>query len=523
MLQLPPCRTVQRHRRPSCHRYRDRLTFHHQRSPQSCSPPPLRPFADDLRTPFHESSRDMAPPYLDPSPSKPTSSSHHRRLSLTSEDRQIRAYAACRNCRVKKIKCTPASTAHPHGQAAGENLPCAQCIQSGTKCVYPPSKDRAAFSRQYVQSLETRVQALEGLAARVVPMLHAFEKDHPTTHDEPTEAESSRRPRPVTFPADDVGQMAQDERGNYRWMGSSNTLSLLDSFSQPPQLPSPVHSDGANPYFGPIAGAGVVKALPGVEEVEYPLENEARMMVDSYFEEVHPVLPVVIEQEFRRDFEEVMAKVAAGRPETRAGGVSGPLQDRSKRLTISLSHCSLLCLHWARGRMSPPELGSGNEYDSRTNPQVREATLCGPARQRPASYGTSGALDVLNFSRHRSMIQSSDHPLYRCQRHRPPPSPVPHADGGIPSKCERHAYELALGWTSPASGTRYGTPRERNHERHRLTTSGMLPASISPSRRISFVHDAGGRSMAWKGWSRSLLAALLGWTILMSMCHIQPE
>lgn len=36
---------------------------------------------------------------------------------------------------------------------------------------------------------------------------------------------------------EDAGQITQDDRGNYRWIGSSSTLSLLDSFSGQ-QLPN---------------------------------------------------------------------------------------------------------------------------------------------------------------------------------------------------------------------------------------------------------------------------------------------
>ena len=243
---------------------------------------------------------------------------HQRRPSLEDGERNIRAYAACRSCRTKKIKCTPPANATP-----GES-PCSQCITAGLECIYPPSRDRAAFSRQYVQSLESRVQSLEVLAQRTMPLLQAYERDNPQlAYEAPEGIGETLPPRPERTHSDDAGQMTQDERGNYRWLGSSNTFSLLDSFSHEPQDPSPSRSESSNPYFGPIAGSGVVKALPGVDEVEYPHERDAHMMVDAYFEEVHPVLPVVIEQEFRRDFLDLMARRASGRPQSSSGGVSG--------------------------------------------------------------------------------------------------------------------------------------------------------------------------------------------------------
>lgn len=123
------------------------------------------------------------------------------------------------------------------------------------------------------------------------------------------------------------GQITQDERGNYRWIGSSNTISLLDSFSnQPLQTPlssTPhTHTPDRNPYFGPVAGSGVVKALPGVDEVSYPTHRAAREMVDAFFSDVHPTLPVVLEYEFRQEFDALMDRRSRGEVETSSQTVS---------------------------------------------------------------------------------------------------------------------------------------------------------------------------------------------------------
>ncbi|OXM77362.1 hypothetical protein C364_04919 [Cryptococcus neoformans Bt63] len=287
----------------------------------------------------------------------------------------VRAFSACRNCRNKKVKCLPGtplpSTIIPLpasptslGNSRANLGPCQQCLQSGAECIYPPTRDRAAYSRQYVANLETRVQNLEMVQARLMPLLEAFEA---STH--------SGKPMPMSLPpvparrietlaqemnvdvegegepvedgatqpasdTEDVGQITQDDRGNYRWIGSSNTLSLLDSFSGR-QLPSgrPLLSrtqsfitqmDAAissnrtpsnvtstptresNPYFGPVAGSGVVKALPSVDEVQYPSAEKSLEMVDAFFQEVHPCLPVLLEHEFRRDFRALMEARARG-------------------------------------------------------------------------------------------------------------------------------------------------------------------------------------------------------------------
>jgi hypothetical protein len=133
-----------------------------------------------------------------------------------------------------------------------------------------------------------------------------------------------------------------DERGNFRWIGASNTLSLLDSFADSTkELPSRVRygphdsDDGespsdemdisppeSHPYFTPVAGAGTVRAVPGVESVTFPSRADAEKFVDAFFEDVHPVLPVVLEPDFRRRFKLIMDKVEVGDFTSLRSGVS---------------------------------------------------------------------------------------------------------------------------------------------------------------------------------------------------------
>nr|XP_019010220.1 uncharacterized protein I206_04688 [Kwoniella pini CBS 10737]OCF49001.1 hypothetical protein I206_04688 [Kwoniella pini CBS 10737] len=321
---------------------------------------------------------------------KRSSFSEHTAVDPSQDVTKVRAYSACRSCRVKKIRCLPG----PSNGVVGENgglVPgtCQQCIQGGIECTYPPSRDRAAYSRQYVQNLESRVQALEAVQNRILPLLDAFEHNHnilplasnqikrdksnkndddqgvnnqvgveDPTHGTESEGERDSQEEENMHHSshsdvEDGGQMTQDERGNYRYIGSSNTLSLLDSFSHrdrenhkdkemefpnqagiisrsnsfalksnnqlsdPNSRHSPAISDQTattrtNPYFGHVAGSGVVKALPPVHEVQYPPPDEAQKMIDAYFLEVHPSLPVVLEHEFRKEFKEVMDTRARG-------------------------------------------------------------------------------------------------------------------------------------------------------------------------------------------------------------------
>ena len=258
--------------------------------------------------------------------------------------------------------------------ASGGPGACQQCVAGGSECIYPPTRDRAAYSRQYVQNLEARVQALEGVWGRMVPVLEAFEGGSSVMGN------GSTLPPIPPFPApmqeedgeDDAGsdrhsledgQITQDERGNYRWIGSSNTLSLLDSFSnQPLQTPlssTPhTHTPDRNPYFGPVAGSGVVKALPGVDEVSYPTHRAAREMVDAFFSDVHPTLPVVLEYEFRQEFDALMDRRSRGEVETSSQTVS-TIFIACVIADVSLFQSYSQCLLLEKELWSPIELGKG--------------------------------------------------------------------------------------------------------------------------------------------------------------------
>ncbi len=59
-----------------------------------------------------------------------------------------RVVRACEVCRRKKVKC--------NGQK-----PCSHCISFAEECIYVDVKDRSAYSRRYVESLELRLAKLE--------------------------------------------------------------------------------------------------------------------------------------------------------------------------------------------------------------------------------------------------------------------------------------------------------------------------------------------------------------------------
>ena len=89
---------------------------------------------------------------------------------------------------------------------------------------------------------------------------------------------------------DQLGQLALDDHGHLRWIGSSSTMSLIQSFraltSEPVDRYSPPNNDsfssdsmGNMLYFPPGLGFGKVRALPGPQEVEYPDRDLADTLV----------------------------------------------------------------------------------------------------------------------------------------------------------------------------------------------------------------------------------------------------
>ncbi|CBQ71663.1 conserved hypothetical protein [Sporisorium reilianum SRZ2] len=81
---------------------------------------------------------------------------------------------ACEVCRRKKVKC--------NGQK-----PCSQCIAFAEECNYVDVKDRSAYSRRYVESLEAR---LAGVENRVAFLLQRQACDRVCEHHQPTEMTS---------------------------------------------------------------------------------------------------------------------------------------------------------------------------------------------------------------------------------------------------------------------------------------------------------------------------------------------
>ncbi|KAG1892702.1 fungal-specific transcription factor domain-containing protein [Suillus subluteus] len=247
-----------------------------------------------------------------------------------------RVWRACESCRRKKIKCD------------GCEPTCSQCQSSGSQCTWLQTKDRAALSRHYVQELEARLLHMESLFSQITPVLEQLgpslnlpsvagtsagggegfpastvlqalsSKAVADTHSNVSTPESSS-----IKVEDDVseylGQLALDEHGHMRWIGGSSTMSLIQSFrtltTSPLHRVSPMEEDPRAPgpsvnklYFPASVFFGKVHALPGAEEVEYPDEDLCDKLVETYFERLHFLMPILDKPSFMPRYKQLMAK-----------------------------------------------------------------------------------------------------------------------------------------------------------------------------------------------------------------------
>lgn len=116
----------------------------------------------------------------------------------------------------------------------------------------------------------------------------------------PTPPDSKRTVKfeeePTEMVSEAFEQLALDEHGHLRWIGNSSTMSLIQSFraltASPLNRVSPMEdNDPRSPvptanklYFPASVFFGQVRALPGVEDVEYPSRDLADALVSTLLE-----------------------------------------------------------------------------------------------------------------------------------------------------------------------------------------------------------------------------------------------
>jgi len=252
---------------------------------------------------------------------------------------------------------------------------------------------------RYVQELETRLLHMETLFNQVTPILEQV------GHSENTSASSSSSQSPALIgpssaaviqkvlpqmqemrgvtpptppehkrtvkfeeePAEVVSeafeQLALDEHGHLRWIGNSSTMSLIQSFraltASPLHRVSPMEdNDPRSPmptanklYFPASVFFGQVRALPGVEDVEYPSRDLADALVSVPVDYLHHCLCRVFCDVIESDHSKSEIGSSLFLPL--------PLPTSRGRQTVFLE--AIPCLDGQHSR--PP--GSGNRYSFR--------------------------------------------------------------------------------------------------------------------------------------------------------------
>ena len=168
----------------------------------------------------------------------------------------------------------------------------------------------------YVQELEARLQHMETLFTQVAPILEqvggldpssisqssgtgdnmdsnalqALLNNNKDPSTNPTRFSSPAQVKTEDDMSDSFGQLALDEHGQMRWIGSSSAMSLIQSFrtltTSPLHRVSPMDEDPLAPgpsinkfYFPASVFFGKVRVLPGPEEVEFPPRDLADKLV----------------------------------------------------------------------------------------------------------------------------------------------------------------------------------------------------------------------------------------------------
>jgi hypothetical protein len=175
----------------------------------------------------------------------------------------------------------------------------------------------------YVQELEARLQHMESLFQQVAPILEQVSQATGIDASSITSASagpggnnvtpnllqalmsnkqdssenSTRSSSPTHIKTEDdvsesFGQLALDEHGQMRWIGSSSTMSLIQSFrtltTSPLHRVSPMEEDPLAPgpsvnklYFPASVFFGKVRVLPGPETVDWPERDLADKLVSG--------------------------------------------------------------------------------------------------------------------------------------------------------------------------------------------------------------------------------------------------
>ncbi|KAF3080750.1 hypothetical protein TWF102_002106 [Orbilia oligospora] len=249
------------------------------------------------------------------------------KLIKTGNSNQVRVAQACDRCRSKKIRCD------------GIRPSCSQCASVGFQCKTSDKLSRRAFPRGYTESLEERVRALEAevtelkslLDAKdeqldVLSRLHSFSPYSPSS----LSSTSPKRPTPSKTVSESSGPSAaepddccneddifampessslvHDGKSGEFYTGASSGRAFIDIFKSRMKETSPCDIEfSGNTFF--TRKERIVKIFPNrsaAHAVKPPPRMISDLLVTAFFQEYHPLFPVLHRPKFLSIYENLI-------------------------------------------------------------------------------------------------------------------------------------------------------------------------------------------------------------------------
>ncbi|EPQ31474.1 uncharacterized protein PFL1_00809 [Pseudozyma flocculosa PF-1] len=237
-----------------------------------------------------------------------------------------RVYRACEVCRRKKVKCNG-------------KKPCSHCIAFVEECHYADTKDRTAYSRRYVESLEQRLAKMEqafllscddqrlrladGNASQSDAASPVTEMVAPPPLPKPKEERedhsmdlnpSSVQPNSTGIDdRRDLGVLRPDRDHHLRYAGPGSTLALVTDLSEASSACAPGNPGGVavgrTQYDSLFFGSNDASTFPPSSalgetgSITLPHRSVSDRFVQVFFDRIHPVFPVLCRDSFTAAYE----------------------------------------------------------------------------------------------------------------------------------------------------------------------------------------------------------------------------
>lgn len=239
---------------------------------------------------------------------------------------QTRIAQACDRCRSKKIRCD------------GIRPCCTQCANVGFECKTSDKLSRRAFPRGYTESLEERVRALEAevrdlkdlLDAKdeqldMLSRIHSFSPYTPpastssgvSRRQQPFGSESPKTEQDATFTMVDRSSLMGSGDRNGFVMGASSGRPFLEIFKNKLQngrrFEQPINTDVFLTSPPSVESLSSLSLREDELAVKAPPRVRSDHLLVTYFQEYHPLFPIIHRPTFLRSYEALIKSVESGK------------------------------------------------------------------------------------------------------------------------------------------------------------------------------------------------------------------